>query len=213
MVRAMLLTPLLAITLAACSGPTPDEIRKAAENGNAVAQTKLGISYLESNPQQPEQALVWFRKAAAQEHSPAQALLGAMYKGGLGVQRDYNQAITWYKKAAEHGNAPAQYSVFELDSTLGLLKITGYSDSSVAAAAQKYIPLSPRENTFWLRKSAENGYAEAQRTLGFKHLIGTETVAHDCQQGQVFLRKASKQGDKTARKILDEGGKKYGCDW
>lgn len=101
MMRAMLFAPLLALTVAACSSPTSNEIQKAAEHGDAVAQTKLGFSYLESNPQEPQQAFGWFRKAAVQGHSPAQAMLGAMYYDGLGVQRDYNQALAWYQKAAE----------------------------------------------------------------------------------------------------------------
>ena len=40
----------------------------------------------------PEQAIVWYRKAADQGYSKAQSTLGKLYENGWGVQQDYKQA-------------------------------------------------------------------------------------------------------------------------
>ena len=38
----------------------------------------------------------------------AQAVLGAMYDNGKGVEQDYKQAVKWYRLAAEQGDASTQ---------------------------------------------------------------------------------------------------------
>ena len=50
---------------------------------------------------------MWYRKAAEQGQSDAQAMLGAMYSGGLEVVQDYVQAYKWLDLAARNGNTAA----------------------------------------------------------------------------------------------------------
>ena len=83
---------------------------KAAEQGNAVAQCNLGVSYCNGQgvEQNYEEAVLWYRKAAEQGHARAQLLLGYCYEYGQGVEQNYQEAVKWYRKSAEQGNADAQ---------------------------------------------------------------------------------------------------------
>jgi TPR repeat protein len=75
--------------------------RKAAEQGNASAQTDLArmYNYGEGVTQDHSAAVSWYRKAAEQGHADAQNNLGAMYDEGTGVPQDYVQAHKWYNLA------------------------------------------------------------------------------------------------------------------
>jgi TPR repeat protein len=88
-------------------------LRPLAEQGNAIAQGLLGMSYATGGgvPQDYAQAAVWYRKAADQGYAPAQFNLGNMYYDGQGVQQDYAQAVMWYRKAADQGLATPQYNL------------------------------------------------------------------------------------------------------
>ena len=76
--------------------------RKAAEQGNAGAQTNLGLMYANGQgvPQDYAQAVVWYRKAAEQGNIDAQNNLGLMYANGQGVPQDYVRAHMWFNLAA-----------------------------------------------------------------------------------------------------------------
>jgi TPR repeat protein len=87
--------------------------KKAANQGNADAQYKLGDMYydckgVETDYPDYQKAFYWYKKAANQGNAKAQYKLGNMYYGGKGVEKDYQKAIYWYKKAANQGNADAQ---------------------------------------------------------------------------------------------------------
>ena len=87
--------------------------RKAAEQGDATAQSFLGWMYAKGQgvPQDYGEAVRWARKAAEQGDAKAQLLLGVMYAQGQGVPQDYAEAVKWYRKAAEQGDAMAQYDL------------------------------------------------------------------------------------------------------
>jgi len=88
-------------------------LRKAAEQGYAMAQFNLGIMYANGQgvPQDDAQAVAWLRKAAEQGLAMAQNSLGFKYDKGQGVSQDDAQAAAWYRKAAEQGGAIAQYNL------------------------------------------------------------------------------------------------------
>ena len=50
-----------------------------------------------------EEALKWWRLAAANGSAGAQNGLGVLYEYGLGVSQDYAQAKDWYSKACDNG--------------------------------------------------------------------------------------------------------------
>jgi TPR repeat protein len=80
--------------------------RLAADQGNATAQSRLGLMYFVT--QDYEEACKWFRRAAYQGDSGAQCGLGVMYAGGMGVPQDYVQAYAWFNLAAAQGNKAAE---------------------------------------------------------------------------------------------------------
>ncbi len=89
-----------------------DPILTKAEQGDPVAQDRLGYMYYTGENRQRVRdyaaALDWFRKSAAQGNASAEDHLGVLYYNGYGVPRDYAEAAQWYQKAAAQGNVHAE---------------------------------------------------------------------------------------------------------
>ena len=121
--------------------------RKAAEQGVAGAQFKLGDLYRQGQgvPQDYAQAAFWWRRSAEQGNAPAQYSLGLMYQKGQGMTKDYAQAAFWWRKAAEQGDSPAQLSLGIL-SRYGLGVPKDWAEArfwcDLAAAGKLHPPLS-----------------------------------------------------------------------
>lgn len=83
---------------------------RAAEQGQVIAQTTLGLKYAsgEDTDKNPQKAIHWYTKAAEQNDPIAMFYLGQMYYLGNGISKDYDEAFKWFKKAAEQGHAQAQ---------------------------------------------------------------------------------------------------------
>jgi clan AA aspartic protease (TIGR02281 family) len=79
--------------------------RKAAAQGNAIAQANLGLNYRKGLgvPQDYAAAVTWFRKAADQGNAIAQVNLGLAYLYGYSVPQDYLSAHMWFNLAAARG--------------------------------------------------------------------------------------------------------------
>jgi len=84
--------------------------RKTADQGDANAQSNLGLMYSNGKGVTKDyaEALEWFRKAADQGNSFAQYNIGAMYHEGQGVTKDRVEAIKWLRKAADQGHQKAK---------------------------------------------------------------------------------------------------------
>jgi TPR repeat protein len=104
------------VVIAGC-GPTDENAesnfeltRKAAEQGDADAQHKVGVAYFFGNgvPEDKAEGVKWFRKAAEQGDADAQSNLAFAYSSGRGVPEDDAEAVKWWLKAAEQGHATAQ---------------------------------------------------------------------------------------------------------
>jgi TPR repeat protein len=87
--------------------------RKAAEQGQEVAQNNLGVMYehAEGVPKNETEALQWYRKAAEQGYAPAQWWLGTMYNNGHGVAKNYTEGMRWVRRAADQGFVNAQVTL------------------------------------------------------------------------------------------------------
>ena len=85
-----------------CSGAKIDDLRKAAEQGAADAQSNLGLMYAlgQGVAEDNVEAVKWWRKAAEQGLADAQFNLGVMYLFGEGVAEDYVEAYMWWNLAA-----------------------------------------------------------------------------------------------------------------
>lgn len=123
--------------------------RKAAEQGNVVAQNNLGFCYSKGYgvTQSRAEALKWYRKAAKQGNAAAQNNLGDCYFFGLCVPQNCAEAVKWYRSAALQGDAVAQHN-------LGFCYAGGYGVSKNRAEAIK-----------WYRLAAEQGNTNAQEKL------------------------------------------------
>lgn len=87
-------------------------LRPLASQGNALAQTFLGMMYYDGDvPQNYAEAAKWLRLAADQGAPMAQTYLGVMYNLGRGVPQNNTEALKWYRLAADRGEANAQLNI------------------------------------------------------------------------------------------------------
>ncbi|MFZ6690455.1 tetratricopeptide repeat protein [Undibacterium sp. SXout20W] len=129
----------------------------AADNGDADAQTSLGLMYLkgEGVEENEHTALSLFEKSAAQGDVRGEVNLARMYaKGKAGLVPDYRIAVSWFDKAATQGYADAKYS-------LGVLYVTGNG-----------VPLNYRKAMELFASAADQNNASAQYQLGLMNFKG-----------------------------------------
>jgi len=117
------------------------KLRPLAEQGNMVAQTKLGYMYLRGLgvEQDAADAIEWFKKAAEKGDAEAAYSLGDIYGntriGGNLV--NHEKAVKWYRRAAERGYTNAQYKLaaryFDGGEGLPRDRIAAYAWMHVAA--------------------------------------------------------------------------------
>jgi TPR repeat protein len=83
---------------------------KAAEQGNAEAQARMGTIFHEGLgvERDPEQAAWWWLQATRQNHAGAQAMLGAAAHLGIGVEPDRFNAMRLLMLSAAQGNPIAK---------------------------------------------------------------------------------------------------------
>ena len=94
-------------------GEDIDQLRKAAEQGDASAQAALGLMYdIGAGVAEDDvEAARWYLLAAQQGLASAQAALAVMYSRGEGVAQDYVEAAKWFRLAAQQGDALAQFNL------------------------------------------------------------------------------------------------------
>jgi len=92
---------------------TIDELTRAAEGGDVLAQNNLGFAFAfgKGVGRNYAEAARWFSAAASREFAPAQFNLGALYENGLGVPQDYATAFALIQASALKGYALAQTRV------------------------------------------------------------------------------------------------------
>lgn len=175
--------------------------KKAAENGNVIAQFNMGEIYDSGNgvKQDFAKAASWYLKAAKQGDALAQCAVGNCYFHNQGFALDYNQAAYWFRKSAMQGNAVGQRC-------LGICYDEGKGVSKDVKIAIE-----------WYEKAAAQGDAVAMFNLGMSYFNG-EGVKKDRKKaielfknaaqidGNVLndFREAAANGDKDAKKILKE---------
>ena len=169
-----------------------ESYRKAAKQGDAMAQYNLGVCYHEGQGVEKDysKAVEWYRKAAEQGNARAQYNLGYCYEKGLGVEQNYTKAVEWLRKAAEQGLALAQYN-------LGVCYHEGQG-----------VELDYTKAVEWFRKAAAQDLALAQYNLGVCYYNG-QGVEQNYTKAVEWLRKAAAQGNETAKEILGNLGEPY----
>jgi hypothetical protein len=159
-----------------------DSTRKAAEAGDAAAQSNLGGYYYrgEGLEKDYETAVEWFKKAAAKGDITGIYNLGLCYYTANGVPMDKDMATSLFRKAAEAGLDLAQYNLGACLEAQGLVTEAqewrvkaaqqGMLEAQLTAAMKFELPPSGssdiKQAEYWYRKAAEQGSAEAQFKLG-----------------------------------------------
>ena len=157
--------------------------RKAAEQGNASAQSHLAQMYADGRGvgRDYKQAAFWLQKAAAQGNANVQMSLGELYEEGKGVAKDNKQAEFWYKQAvAGFQNAAAQGD--------GAAPITlGFMYAEGKCVAKDY-----KQAAFWYEKSAAQGSIIAMFVL---YSLYSHGAAKDNVEAHKWATIASLRGD------------------
>jgi hypothetical protein len=100
----------------AVQGTDVNRILNRANAGDSIAQYETALRYAngEGVPQNYQDAMAWFAKAAANGNDKAQWKLGLGYIRGIGVPYDERQAVVWFKRAANHGDIRAQSALSDV---------------------------------------------------------------------------------------------------
>ena len=140
----------------------PSMIRRAAEQGLAVAQYRLAKLH-ESGlgvPRDLEKAREWTERGAAGGNVKAMYDLAVYYAEGEGGPQTYAGAAEWFRKAAEFGVTDGQYNLAVLHE-LGL----GVSEN-------------PAEALYWYAVAANQGDSEAPpKVAELTNAVGQEQAA------------------------------------
>jgi hypothetical protein len=83
-----------------------DDLKAAADRGDAQAQFALGVKYASGNefPHDDKEAAKWINLSAEQGYQEAQTMLSLFYSAGRGVPKDLVQAYKWSAIAASKGD-------------------------------------------------------------------------------------------------------------
>ncbi len=119
-----------------------DESRAMAAQGSAEEQYNLGVRYEQRMPQDPREAVLWYRLAATQRHVESFYRLCVLSDNGRGVPQNYHDALRWCHLAADQGHARAMFI------------IGAYYDK--ARVAPRDVVQAHR----WYNLAAANGYEE-----------------------------------------------------
>lgn len=91
----------------------------SAKAGDANAQLQLGeaLWYADGVPEDKNEAITWFYKAAIMGLAEAECWYGYALLNGEGIQQNQKQAAIWFIRAAHQGSVQAQVSLGEMFAT------------------------------------------------------------------------------------------------
>jgi len=193
--------------------PKVEDIRKAAESGDAVAMTRLGICYQEGTGVQGDlaEAEKWYRKAVALGNAEAMNLLGtccsrrydlrvakeAHAKGisfgdiklkDLEDAKELMEAVGWYRKAAAKGSAAGMFSL------------------AVCYDEGRGVTKNNAEAVKWYQKAVDAGSSDAMCNLGSCYLQGRGVEKNKAKAVELYkkARSLGNMGGKWALKNMGE---------
>lgn len=154
------------------------QLRALAEKGDAMAQFALATVYEGAfgypKPDARE-AIVWYRKAAAQNVPEAQTVLADRLMQGVGADKNYDEAARLYRAAADKLPIAASH--------MGDLYCYGVGVKEDAAECAK-----------WYEKAAAGGVAHAAAALGGMYNVGNGVPKNDTEANK-WLLKGAEGGD------------------
>jgi TPR repeat protein len=84
-------------------------------------------------------AFEWFNKAAEQNDSLSQCMVGHCYENGIGISSDLPKAIYWLKKSVAQGDREGQFR-------LGVCYVNGHGVEKDIDGAQRLFGLAAAKN-------------------------------------------------------------------
>ncbi|XP_060196136.1 F-box protein At1g70590-like isoform X3 [Lycium barbarum] len=149
--------------------------RKAAELGDPVGQCNLGISLLQANPPDPEEAVKWLYKASVAGHVRAQYQLALSLHKGRGPNNNLQEAAKWYLRAAEGGYVRAMYN------------------TALCYSVGEGLMQSDKLARKWMMRAANRGHSKAQLEHGRSLFSEGEMM-----RAVVYLELAARAGEAAA---------------
>jgi localization factor PodJL len=122
-----------------------DKVLAAANGGNDVAETIMGLRNLDAGDSVA--AFQWLEKAALQGQPVAEYSLGTLYERGQGVTASPALALKWYLAAANQGNRKAMHNL-----------AVAYAEGSAG-------PKNTEEAARWFAQAAALGLSDSQFNL------------------------------------------------
>ncbi len=160
-------------------------LKIAAGYGDPVAQTQLGLLYLQPGfEKSKDQAARWFMRAAGNGYAMAEHNLGLLYLRGLTVAADRDQAIHWFRRGAKHGLAGSK-------ANLGVLLV-----NSLNADERK-------EGFALVSETAKDGNPDAENALAYCYQFGAGTNVNMPKAVEMYKR-AAEHGSLMAMSNLGE---------
>lgn len=164
--------------------------QKAATSGlphpaviNAMYQMAILNRGYGGHPQNMDQAIFWYKQAAAGGDVEAMNQLGILYYDGDGVQKDYSQSLEWFTKAAQKDHPEAQ-------SFIGDLYRFGRGVNKDFSEAVR-----------WYEKAATKHYPHALFMLGVLYGQGLGVNA-DRSKSINYYQQAALRGHPEAKKLI-----------
>lgn len=162
-------------------------LKKSADAGHAPSQSLL--AYILDKAEFNDEAIAYYRKAAAQGDPEGEFGLGTMYAAGEGVKRDLAEARKWITRAAEKGHAGAINATAQA-------YING--DLGIDAAQRK-----SEEALRWVRRAADAGHLPAMENLAVAYRTGGYGLAIDLKQAEALEARA-----RVARGVAEKSAAK-----
>ncbi|XP_060196135.1 F-box protein At1g70590-like isoform X2 [Lycium barbarum] len=149
--------------------------RKAAELSDPSGQCNLGISLLQANPPDPEEAVKWLYKASVAGHVRAQYQLALSLHKGRGPNNNLQEAAKWYLRAAEGGYVRAMYN------------------TALCYSVGEGLMQSDKLARKWMMRAANRGHSKAQLEHGRSLFSEGEMM-----RAVVYLELAARAGEAAA---------------
>jgi len=162
-------------------------LKKSADVGHAPSQSLL--AYILDKAEFNDEAIAYYRKAAAQGDAEGEFGLGSMYASGEGVKRDPAEARKWITRAAERGHVSA-IKVLALAYVKGELGINEAERGSAEALR-------------WLRRAADSGDVPAMEHLVLAYRTGAYGLVVDLKQAEALAAKV-----RAAQGVAEKGAAK-----
>lgn len=167
-------------------------IRKAAEQGYASAQRRMGAWAMKGQygPCDRDQAILWFTRAARQGDSRAMHNLGFLHKDDVGSPRFSAAAVDWYRQGADAYDTDAEPG--DKEGALACM-------SELACAAEEQGALE--EAIEWWRRAMERGSLHGKLCYALRLLEG-KGVEADTEAAMRLLHEAAEAGHSDAQGVL-----------